>query len=95
MDTILAVSPRVYSRALADEVVLLDFGRGEYYGLDEVGAMLWRTAEARGTIGDAVSAVLAKFEADRTRVEADVLALAKDLVAESLVEVVGERRTAS
>jgi hypothetical protein len=93
MSTILAVSPRVYSRALADEVVLLDFGRGEYYGLDEVGALLWKTAEARRSIGDAVSAILARYDIDRVRVETDVLALAHELVGEGLIEVVGDNRT--
>jgi hypothetical protein len=93
MSTILAVSPRVYSRALADEVVLLDFGRGEYYGLDEVGALLWKMAEAKRSIGDAVTAVVERYDADRTRVETDVLALAAELVAEGLIEVVGERGT--
>ena len=91
LETILAVSSRVYSRDLVDEVVLLDFGRGEYYGLDEAGALLWKTAEAKGTIGDAVTAIVARFDADRARVEADILALAKELVSEGLVEVVGAR----
>jgi hypothetical protein len=93
MSTVLAVSPRVYSRALADEVVLLDFGRGEYYGLDEVGALLWKTAEKKGSIGDAVTAILARYDIDRARVETDVLALTEELVAEGLIEVVGNNQT--
>ena len=34
------ISPSVYARAFGEEVVLLEFGRGEYFGLDAVGAEL-------------------------------------------------------
>jgi hypothetical protein len=93
MESVVAVSSRVYSRELGDEIVLLDFGRGEYFGLDEAGALVWKTAEAGGTLADAVTAITARFAAERARVEADVIALAAELIDEGLIQVTGTRQT--
>jgi hypothetical protein len=77
----------VYSRPFGEQVVLLDFGQGDYYGLDEVGSVLWTTVEGGGCVGDAVSHVLAQFEgASQEQVTQDLLALAADLLARGLVE---------
>lgn len=57
-DTKVRISSSVYARAFGSEIVLLDFGRGEYFGLDEIGAEIWRRLErgdALGAIADALS----------------------------------------
>ncbi len=86
-DQRLAVPGHVYSRPFGEQVVLLDFGQGDYYGLDEVGAVLWSTAEQGGCVGDAVSRVIAEFDgAGQEQVTTDLLVLATDLLDHGLLE---------
>ena len=56
--TRLRAAPSVYARAFGSELVLLEFGQGEYFGLDEIGAEIWRqleTGKDLGTIADHVT----------------------------------------
>lgn len=80
----------VYARELDGELVLLDLGGGEYYGLDAIGARVWRALE-EGDGGVALAAVAAELVPDYD-VAADVLledllALAGELEARGLVVV--------
>ena len=34
--THVTISPSVYARSFGEEVVLLEFGKGEYFGLDAI-----------------------------------------------------------
>jgi hypothetical protein len=87
-DTKLEVPRHVYARSFGDELVLLDFGRGDYFGLGEVGAVAWSTLEKGGSIADAVSRVVATFDgAEPSTVERDLLLLASDLVQEGLLAI--------
>jgi hypothetical protein len=95
-DTRLEVPRHVYARSFGDELVLLDFGRGDYFGLGDVGSVMWSTLEQGGCIGDAVSRVVAAFEgAQPPEVERDLVSLAAELVEQGLLAVVGEARSAA
>lgn len=86
--TRLSVPVHVYARAFGAELVLLDFAKGEYFGLDEVGAVLWATVGDGGTLGEAVSKVVDSFEsAEPATVERDLVELTRVLVAAGLLEV--------
>lgn len=80
----------VFAREFDGEIVILDLARGEYYGLDAVGAYLWRGFE-RGVDIDAVAAELVEeFDVALDAARADLVTLCGDLVARKLVEIVGE-----
>jgi len=86
--TRLAVPDHVYARAFGRETVLLDFERGDYFGLNEVGSVLWATVTEGGTLGDAVVAVARGFEcADEARIERDLHALAGELLTAGLLRI--------
>ncbi len=61
-DAQIAVSPGVYARAFGNELVLLDFSRGEYFGLDELGAEIWKRAEAGETLAAIAKHIVERFE---------------------------------
>lgn len=93
-DTRLEVPRHVYARSFGDELVLLDFGRGDYFGLGDVGAVMWSTLEQGGSIGDAVTRVLATFDgAEPPQVERDLVSLATDLVQQGLLAVAPSGRS--
>jgi hypothetical protein len=85
-------SPRVYARPFGDEIVLLDFGLGEYFGLDAVGGEVWKGVEKGLSISDIADAVAAQFDVTRDRALEDILALVGELRANALIEVAASER---
>src|SRR4249920_3632541 len=59
------ISASVYARDFGAELVLLDFGRGEYFGLDELGAEIWKRLEAGASLAAIVDDVVASHEVGR------------------------------
>jgi hypothetical protein len=73
------ISPSVYARVFGDEMVLLEFGKGEYFGLDAVGAAVWRRLEAGDDLGTAADHIVAEYEVDREKALRDIVDLVADL----------------
>ena len=81
------VPPDVLMQEIDGESVLLDLRTETYFGLDEVGTLLFRTLKEQGTLAAAVGAGLAAFEVEREELTRDLLALVEDLVAQGLLVV--------
>jgi len=70
------------------EIVILNHNKGEYYGLDEVGALVWNSLEEQPqTLDSLCSAVLEDYDIDKQTCLKDIELLLKDLISEKLVEV--------
>jgi Coenzyme PQQ synthesis protein D (PqqD) len=72
---------------LEGEAVILGLGNGVYYGLNPVGASVWKLLEQPRTVAELRDAVVAEYEVDAPRAEADLLRLLGDLAANGLVEL--------
>jgi len=72
---------------LAGEAVILNLKTGVYFGLDPVGARIWKLLEEPKTLPELVTALLAEYEVDAARLEADVLALLDQLDESQLIEI--------
>jgi hypothetical protein len=79
--------PDLLASDLAGEMVLLNLADGVYYGLDAVGAQIWRSIGQPRAVHDLVDDVVAHYEVDRARCEQDVLVFLTDLAAHGLVAV--------
>ena len=77
--TRVTISPSVYARAFGEEVVLLEFGKGEYFGLDAVGAVVWRRLEEGDDLGMAADHLVAEYDVSREEALGDILALVAEL----------------
>lgn len=86
-DTCVRVSESVYAREFGPELVLLDFARGEYFGLDEVGGEVWRLLERGCSLGAIADALVGQFDVSADRALHDVVALVTALRDASLVSV--------
>ena len=71
---------------LEGEAVILGLGNGVYYGLNPVGAFAWKLLEEPRTVAELRDAIVAEYEVDAPRAEADLLRLLDDLSASGLVE---------
>ena len=62
MSTTVVASDQQISCDVADEVVLLSVETGQYYGLNAVGASIWRLIEKPITLEDVRDALLAEYD---------------------------------
>ena len=72
---------------LDDELVLLNLDTETYFGLDEVGKRMFEVLQHAASFGDAVTALVAEYDADEATVRADLKALLDRLVENGLVEL--------
>lgn len=84
--TVIVASERAISSDLAGEAAIIDFKSGSYYGLDEVGATIWKLIAEPRTVSEICDAVVAEYEVDPEVCERDVLALLGKLAASGLIK---------
>ena len=75
---------------VADETVILHLHEGVYYGLNSVGACVWRQLQGTCNLEQIIAAVMAEFEVSRERCTADVCELLHDLQEHQLITVSAE-----
>lgn len=75
------------SAELEEEVVLLNMNDNKYYGLNGIGAFIWRSIEKCGRVSTIVEDVLASYEVSREHCEEDVLDFLRELSDAGLIRV--------
>ncbi len=85
--SVITVSSDQVSTELAGEAAILNLVDGVYYGLDEVGATIWRMLQQPSRVEDICARLCAEYEVDQDDCERDVLALLHELHATGLIEV--------
>lgn len=86
--TMKLVQPQdVLVQQVADgESVLLHISSGEYFGLDRMGQIMWSSLTTSESVQAAYDQLLARFEVEPERLEADLQALIEKLLSHGLVE---------
>jgi hypothetical protein len=81
------ICPSVYARAFGEEVVLLEFGKGEYFGLDAIGAEIWRRFEAGDDLGAVANRIAQLYEVSREEALRDIVDLVTQLHSHDLIAI--------
>ena len=76
----------VIAKMVGSEMVLLDYDRGVYYGLNGVGARVWQLLAGGATMDEVIERLTDEYDVARPALEADVAALLRDLQAKELVD---------
>ena len=84
-DRVVRISEQVVFKPVGDEMVLLDFQSGMYYGLDPVGVRIWQLIAAQHPLGAVVDTLLAEYDVPHETLERDVDALLAELESRGLV----------
>lgn len=88
LDTIVVASREQVSCDVADEAVLLSMRDGEYYGLNEVGASIWRLIQRPRPIREVRDALLRDYEdVDSTECERAVMEFLIEMTGLELVQL--------
>ena len=77
------------SAAVADDVVLFDETRGRYFGINGIGAEIWRHIESDISVSDLCRDLEATFDVDGATCQRDVLAFLSSFQDANLLIVSG------
>ena len=85
---IISVRPRdgVIAKMVGSEMVLLDYDRGIYYGLNPVGARMWQLMAEGATMEQIVEVLAGEYDVAAATLTGDLAALLRDLEAKELVQ---------
>ena len=86
-DAVVARTDESLSTTLDGEAVLLQPEGGMYYGMNEVGTLLWERLEEPATVRDLRDALLSEFDVDRAVADRDLQDFLADVEAAGLVEI--------
>ena len=78
----------VMSTEVDSQAVLMHVETGTYYGLNDVGALIWQRMAKPVRVLDLRDAVLGEFDVTPEACACDVLALLKELESAGLVEII-------
>jgi hypothetical protein len=90
LETTLVASQQQVSTDVEGEAIILNFDSGVYFGLDGVGARVWRLLEAPVRVQELRDHICTEFEVEPAQCEADLLELLTELSGAGLIEVRGD-----
>jgi len=90
-NTIVVASTEQVSCAVGEESVILGLQNSVYYGVNPVGASIWKLLQRQRSVAELRDAVLEEYDVEKERCERDLLDLLEKMQAEGLIEVVGSR----
>jgi hypothetical protein len=79
-------SDTAMARRVDGDVVILDITSGQFFGINDVGALVWDLLEHDTTRDDLVDAVTAQFDVDAAQARDDIDTLIAQLSDAGLVE---------
>jgi hypothetical protein len=88
-NTIVVASSEQVSCAVGDESVILGLTNSVYYGMNPVGASVWKLLlQKQRSVAELRDAVLKEYDVERERCERDLLDLLEKMQAEGLIRIV-------
>ncbi len=85
--SIVVAATEQVSCPLGEESAILNLKNSVYYGLDPVGARVWKLLQQPRSIGQLRDAVIDEYDVEPHRCEADLLELLEKMRAEGLIDV--------
>lgn len=86
-DSIIRVAREQVSTELGGEVAILSLSNGVYYGLDPVGAFIWRQIQEPRSVADLRAAIVDEYNVDEEECQADLLRLLSELQDHGLIQI--------
>ena len=87
LESIVVATKDQVSADLSGEAAILNLTSGIYYGLNEVGASIWKIIQEPKIVREIKETILHEFDVDPGQCEADVMALLNELLSRGLIEI--------
>lgn len=78
-------SPSVLAAEVDGEIVMMSIEQGRYFGLDDIGSVIWKRIEQPRSFAALIDALAAEYDADRATIAADVGALLARMAEQDVV----------
>ncbi|MDP9325195.1 MAG: PqqD family peptide modification chaperone [Candidatus Dormibacteraeota bacterium] len=95
MESTVVASADQVSANLGEEEAVLNVKTGVYFGLDPVGAWIWKQIADPLPVDRLRDALVAEYEVEAARAGRDVLVFLEDLLRHGLIEVLPTDETSS
>lgn len=82
-----SIPEQVLFRDLEGESVLLHLGSGLYFGLDEIGTLIWNLLGDGHSLKEIEKRILSEYDVSLEEVQNDVRRIVKELTQNGLLEV--------
>ncbi|NCJ08145.1 PqqD family peptide modification chaperone [Synechococcales cyanobacterium C] len=89
--TIVVAKPEQVSSDLVNESVILDLKSGMYYGLNEVGSIIWKFIQSPQSVNSVVNEVINNYDVEINQCNNDVLQLLHNLLDAKLISICDEK----
>ncbi len=80
-----AISERVLSQSVHDDIVVLDLQSEQYFGLNAVGALVWNELTDGKTLGPIHAAIVERYDVAHDQAWSDLEALVTTLLERGLI----------
>jgi len=87
LESIVTVEEEVVSCDLEDEAAILDLKEGIYYGLDPVGARIWKLLQKPVKVGKILETLLEEYEVGEEECRGDLMELLEEMKDNGLVKI--------
>jgi hypothetical protein len=87
VDTMLRRSDAVVSTEAGARTSMMDIVKGQYFGLEDVGARVWALLESPRSMGDIRDRLVLEFEVDVSVCEAELRPFLRTLLDEGLLDI--------
>lgn len=87
-DTVIVRSDTLSTGEIDGEIVALDVEQGQCFGLDPIGAAVWKLAEQPVALGRIVDKLTGEYEVDRDQCLADLQSFVAELADIGMVRIV-------
>ena len=84
--TKIEIGDAVLFQELQDQVVLLNMANQRFYGLNDVGATIWKSLLEFGNAAEAADRLRETYDVDETVIRADIEVLVRDLLSAGLLK---------
>lgn len=85
--TVLVVSRDQVSCDLGDEAAILGMKNSVYYGLNPLGAHVWRLLQRPRSVGEICQAIVSEYDVTLELCESDLVKLLQEMLQQGLVEL--------
>lgn len=85
--TVVVAANELLSGEFDADAVILDLRNGVYYGLDGAGARIWQLLQRPTSLASLRDALVAEYDVERRRCEADLQDLLGDLLDRGLIRM--------
>jgi hypothetical protein len=93
LDSIVVATKDQVSADLSGEAAILNLTSGIYYGLNEVGASIWKLIQEPKRVNEIKKILLQEYEVEPDRCEEDLVNLLTELLSRDLIKTVPSMRT--